>query len=492
MYSALPEFGSAEEELRFLRGLVALQRLSDEILEDCLERKLGLSSAVDVFLSSCARMIHAQGGFVQIRGSREPVLTRVSGKEPIDLERYASHQGAVPVDKRHTLFVTQLTLGTTAFGAIGFLLQGSFDDGGKQVMSLVEAVGEMLDSAVLGFLALAEGGTPLGRLDELNEAAAFRPKTRIGRYELVTPLGTGGMAQVMVAKTLGPSGVSRLVAIKRILPHLTSDPVMVAQFLDEARIGMRLTHPNLVTVYDFGQAVGGGYYIAMELLRGVDFDRVIYGAGAANLEPKLAVAVVLQALAGLHAAHELKGEDGAPLGLVHRDLSPHNVMVGFDGRVKLLDFGVAKVRNQKTVTLPGIVKGKPLYMSPEQAVGERVDRRSDLFSIGLMLYEALVGARCYVREDDTKTMEAIVRDPLPPRPSVIAPPLWDVLKRALEKAPEDRYRTAAEMADALREVAPPATDTEVARYLAFRFATQAADAAHWEKLAALPSSPVQG
>ncbi|MHB8877044.1 MAG: serine/threonine-protein kinase [Myxococcaceae bacterium] len=486
MYSAMPEFESQAEEVRFLRGLVSIQRMADEILEDCLERQVGLAAAVDVYLSQCARMIHAVGGFVQLRGSQEPVLTRVFGAEPVDLEKYAKYQGAVVLDERQTLFVTQLTLGVLDFGGIGFIVRGRFEGGGKQVMALVEAVGEMLDSAVLGFIALAEGASPLSRLDELCDGAAFRPRSRLGRYELLTALGTGGMAQVMVARTLGPSGVSRLVAIKRILPHLTDDPVMVEQFLDEARIGMRLSHPNLVTIYDFGQAAGGGYYIAMELLRGVDFDRVIYGAARARVgkvEPKVAVAVLSQALAGLHAAHELKGEDGVPLGLVHRDLSPHNVMVGFDGRVKLLDFGVAKVRNQRTVTLPGIVKGKPLYMSPEQAVGERVDRRSDLFSMGLILYESLVGARCFNRGDDTKTMEAIVRDPLPPRPELIAPPMWEVVKRALEKAPEDRFRTAAEMAEALREVVPASSDTELGRGVSQRFAAQHAEYSRWDKLA---------
>ena len=130
-------------------------------------------------------------------------------------------------------------------------------------------------------------------------------------------------------------------------------------------------------------------------------------------------------------------------------------------------------------------------MSPEQAVGERVDRRSDLFSIGLILYEALVGVRCFNRGDDTKTMEAIVRDPLPPRPDVIAPPMWEVAKQALEKAPEDRFRTAAEMADALRDVAPPATDTELGRHLSFRFAAEAGEAGRWEKLAEAPASPVK-
>lgn len=138
------------------------------------------------------------------------------------------------------------------------------------------------------------------------------------------------------------------------------------------------------------------------------------------------------------------------------DLSPHNVMVGFDGRVKVLDFGVAKVRDQRTVTLAGIVKGKPLYMSPEQATAERIDRRSDLFSMGLILYEALTGERAFDRNNDTLTMEAIVNDVLP-RHAMIPVPLWHIVARALAKDPHNRYRTALEMAEALSEACPPLT-----------------------------------
>jgi serine/threonine-protein kinase len=459
-------FESLEEEVRFLRGLVAVQRLADEVLEDCIERQLGLAAAADVFLSQCARMIHARGGFVQVVGSEGPVLMRVWGNEPFDWMTWVNATGAVTLGDERTVFVAPLTLGQTKLGCIGFILPGTFTDGGKQVMALVEAVAEMFDSALLSFLALSEGHTPLERLDELNDAGEFRPRARLGKYELLHPLGTGGMAQVMVARTVAPGGVSRLVALKRILPSLADDDKIVEQFLDEARLGMRFNHPNLVTFFDFGN-VAGSYFLVMELVRGVDFDHVIYWKHG-PLPPALITAVLCQALEGLHAAHELKGDDGASLGLVHRDLSPHNLMVGFDGRVKVLDFGVAKVRDQRTVTLPGIVKGKPLYMSPEQATAERIDRRSDIFSMGLILYEALMGRRAFDKKDDTKTMEAIVNDPLP-RPPQIAQPFWDVIARALEKSPDKRYRTAQEMAQALRTVAQPMRDSELGALLASRF-----------------------
>lgn len=470
-------FDSLEEEVRFLRGLVAVQRLADEVLEDCLERQLGLSAAADVFLTQTARMIHAKSAFVRVEGSSGPVLTRLFGPARLDVDALSRAPGVQPLDERRTIFVAPLTLGSTRLGALGYVLDGTFSDGGAQVLELVTSVAEMFDSAVLGFMALADGTAALEKLDELSAAGELKPRGRLGRYELVHALGTGGMAQVMVARTVNPGGVSRLVALKRILPRLADDAAIVEQFLDEARLGMKLNHPNLVTFYDFGQA-GGTYFIAMELIRGVDFDQLIY-APYGPLSHQLVSAVLTQALEGLHAAHELKADDGLPLGLVHRDLSPHNVMVGFDGRVKVLDFGVAKMREQRTVTLPGIVKGKPLYMSPEQACAERIDRRSDVFSMGLILYEALMGERAFDRRDDTKTMEAIVNEPLSRPPSIDAA-MWEVLSTALQKRPEDRYRNALDFAHALRELSAPMKDHELGALLKHRFPRRVEELEHWE------------
>lgn len=472
------KFDSVDEEVRFLRGLVAVQRLADEVLEDCLERQLGLSAAADVFLTQCARMIHAQSAFVQVKGTQGAVLTRVWGGGLFDLMRWVDARGAVRVDDEHTVFVASLDIGKLQLGSIGFVLPGHFSDGGLQVLELVGTIAEMFDSAVLSFIALAEGHTPGERLDELSQAGEFRPNARIGKYELLNPLGTGGMAQVMVARTVNPGGVSRLVALKRILPKLADDEVIVKQFLDEAKLGMRLNHPNLITIYDFGQG-NGSYFIAMELVAGVDFDHVVYWPHG-PLPEALVSAVVSQALEGLHHAHEAKGEDGLGMGLVHRDLSPHNLMVGFDGRVKVLDFGVAKMRNARTVTLPGIVKGKPLYMSPEQATAERIDRRSDLFSVGLILHEALTGTRAFDQHDDTKTMEAIVNDPLV-RPSGIPNHWWDIIEKALQKKPEDRYRNALEMAQAVRETVEPMKDHELGALVSSKFPRRVADVNAWEQ-----------
>lgn len=470
-------FESVDEEVRFLRGLVAVQRLADEVLEDCLERRLGLAAAADAFLTQCARMIHAQAAFVQVRGSEGVVLTRVWGTGGAEVVKFAESRGPTSLDDEHTLFIAALDLGTVQLGSIGFVLPGHFSDGGGQVMQLVDTIAEMFDSTVLSFIALSDGQSATERLDELAAAGEFRPNSRIGRYELLHPLGTGGMAQVMVARTLNPGGVSRLVALKRILPRLASDEVIVKQFLDEAKLGLRLSHPNLVTIYDFGQA-SGTYFLAMELIAGIDFDHVVYWPHG-PLPEALVSAVVTQALEGLHHAHEARGDDGLSMGLVHRDLSPHNLMLGFDGRVKVLDFGVAKMRNARTVTLPGIVKGKPLYMSPEQATAERIDRRSDLFSIGLILHEALTNKRAFDQHDDTLTMESIVNDALP-RPAGISDAWWKLIEKALQKRPEDRFRNALEMAQAVRETVRPLRDHELGALLTSRFPRRVAEVASWE------------
>jgi len=161
-------------------------------------------------------------------------------------------------------------------------------------------------------------------------------------------------------------------------------------------------------------------------------------------------------------------------------------MCGFDGRVKVLDFGVAKMRDQRTVTLPGIVKGKPLYMSPEQATAERIDRRSDIFSMGLILFEALLARRAFDQKDDTRTMESIVNDPLP-RPAGLPTPLWEVIDRALAKEPENRFRNALEMAQALRQAATPMKEHELASLLSARFPGRVTEVQTWEQISSTAS-----
>ncbi|MFL5321732.1 MAG: serine/threonine-protein kinase [Myxococcaceae bacterium] len=470
-------FDSDEQELKFLRAVHRAARMADEVIEDCLERALGLDAALDVILSSCAQMMRAEAGYVELVGTEGPVLARTFGRPGIALEKIRLWDGAVVLENGNTMVVAKMSLGSVPMGLLALELRGAIEGGARLPVALVETMAEQLDNSVLAFLALAEGSTAAERLDELNQSTAFRPKGRIGKYELVTPLGTGGMAQVLVARTRGPEGVGRLVALKRILPHLTSDQAMVDQFLDEAKIGMRLSHPNLVTFFDFGEAAGA-YFIAMELVRGIDVSEVL--RVQSPLEPQLAAAILAQGLEGLHAAHEVRGDDGLPLSLVHRDLSPQNLMLGFDGRVKVLDFGVAKSRIRRHLTIPGLVKGKPIYMSPEQAAGERLDRRSDLFAAGLILHELLTGKRAFEKLTDTASMEAIVNDPVSRHPSIPLP-LWDVVERALQKDPQRRYRTAREMAAAIRDVAHVASDIELARFVCSNFPERLSQYAEWDR-----------
>lgn len=459
------EFPSLEAEVAFLRGLTAVVRMADDILEDCLERGLHLDAAVDVFLTQCGRLVNAAAGFIVLRGSAGPVLSRTLGVPGVDVLEAAEWKGCRRLTRTRMLFCAPLALGRLELGTMGLVMDGEFEDGGALVMKLVDAMGDQLDTALLAFVALADGGNVLEKLDELAPEDPWTgTRGRLGRYELVTPLGTGGMAQVLVARTRGPEGLGRLVALKRILPQLASDPGMVSQFLDEARIGLRLSHPNLITFHDFGEAQGA-YFLVMELVRGVDFDRLL---AITRPPPAVVVAIVVQALQGLHAAHQARGEDGRPMYLVHRDLSPHNLMVGFDGRVKVLDFGVAKVRAQRTVTLPGIVKGKTLYMSPEQARGQDLDARSDLFAMGLILFEALTGTRAFERDTEVDSMKAICQVPLS-RPEGMSLGLWDVLDKALAKKPEQRFSHALQMSEALLRVCPPSRETDVGQLMATHF-----------------------
>jgi len=463
----LPTFASEQEELAFLRAVTRVTRLADDVVEDCLARKLGVSAALDVFLSYCARMLRAPAGTVVLEGPEGPLLGRVTGAPGFEFESHRAKDGAVPLDNGNTLLVCPLDVGGVRLGALGLELPGAHPDGAPLQRALLAAMADQLDVALLAFTGLDGGEGPAERLAALVRGGQGQDVGRMGPYRLLAPLGTGGMAQVLQAQ--GPG--NRVVALKRMLPHLVGEPDMVEAFSTEARLGLRLRHPNVVEVLDQGRD-GDAPWFTMELLRGVDLSQVIR-RHRQGLPLPVASAVVGQALRGLHAAHCLRGEDGRPLELVHRDLSPHNLMVGFDGVVKVLDFGVARSRMHRSVTAVGLVKGKPLYMSPEQASGEPLDARSDLFSMGLVLYKAAAGTLPFDRGDDLLTMTAIVSDPLPPHPRIPGP-LWEVLARACDKSVHARYPDARAMAGALSEAVPPATSTELAAFLRGAFPEQAA------------------
>jgi serine/threonine protein kinase len=275
----------------------------------------------------------------------------------------------------------------------------------------------------------------------------------VGRYALYGKLATGGMATVHFGRLLGPVGFSRTVAIKRLHPQYAKDPEFVAMFLDEARLAARIQHPNVVATLDV-VALEEELLLVMDYIRGEAFSRLLRAARKKSLEPPTSfiAAIVAGMLHGLHAAHEVTDERGQPLRVVHRDVSPQNVLVGVDGVPRLLDFGVAKAGARVQVTKDGQVKGKLSYMSPEQLTGQPVDRRADLFAAGVVLWEALTGKRLFLADDTQEIIRRIVDLPVP-APSLLnpaIPPAFDrIVARALEKDPNARYSTAREFAVAL-------------------------------------------
>jgi len=288
-------------------------------------------------------------------------------------------------------------------------------------------------------------------------AAVLAPGTRLGRYELIRRLAIGGMAELYLARSTGIAGFEKLVALKRILPQYAEADDFVAMFLDEARLAATIHHSNVAQVYDIGSDADGLYF-TMEYVHGVDLraivSTVVKRGELVPLEHALAIAI--GAAAGLHAAHELTAPDGAPLSLVHRDVSPSNVLVSYGGCVKIIDFGVVKAARRQTETRAGTLKGKIAYMSPEQCMGADLDRRSDVFSLGILLWEMTTGVRLFAAESEYALLRQIV-DHDAPRPSTVRADypadLEAIVMRALSRSRDDRYATAQELQLALEELA---------------------------------------
>jgi hypothetical protein len=283
---------------------------------------------------------------------------------------------------------------------------------------------------------------------------------RLGRYELLKKIAQGGMAEIFLARSSSIGGIEKVVVVKRMLPQFAGDDEFIQMFLDEARVAASLNHPNVVQMYDAGDDAGR-YYMAMEYLHGEDVRSILRAlrGGGRKLPIEHAVNVAIGSAAGLHHAHAAVGMDGKPLQIVHRDVSPHNVFLTFDGAVKVVDFGIAKARNRKSETRAGTLKGKVPYMSPEQLRGDvGIDRRSDVFAVGVMLYEITLGVRPHVTsgQGEFALMMSIARGDIRPPTSVdpdFPKPLEKILLKALAREPAHRYQTARELQEDLEAFA---------------------------------------
>ncbi|HET9625614.1 MAG TPA: serine/threonine-protein kinase [Kofleriaceae bacterium] len=309
---------------------------------------------------------------------------------------------------------------------------------------------------------------------------AGQAPARLGRYELIARLAAGGMGEIFLARMEGAAGFEKLYAIKRILPHLADDERFRVMLIDEARVAARMTHANVCHVYELGET-DGQLYIVMEYLEGTTVLPLLRKRSreAAPLDLGFVAGVIQQTSDGLHYAHELKDRAGGSLGIVHRDVTPSNLFITDAGMVKVLDFGIAKVKRESKQTQTGMVKGKYAYMSPEQLRGGEVDRRSDVFALGVVTYEMLALRRLFQRKTDYLTFHAVMEQPIidvrryrPDCPDALA----GVLRTALDRDPARRFATArqfgAAVVDAIRPARAPWGQGELADFIATQFSDE--------------------
>ena len=282
----------------------------------------------------------------------------------------------------------------------------------------------------------------------------MQPGTQLGRYTTVERIARGGMAEVYLAVATGIEGFEKLIALKVPHPHLAENPDFIRMFLNEARIAASLHHPNVCEVFDLGD--DDGLYMAMEYLNGETLRAILRKLAGRRLPVGVAIGIVQSVCAGLHYVHEASDAQGAPRGLVHRDISPSNIMLTYEGGVKIVDFGIAKAADITSATRTGTLRGKVPYMSPEQVACDRLDRRSDVFSLGVVLYEATTGRRMFWGHNDLTIMNRVAEGQyVPPHEIVPAYPreLAAILERAVAVDPDRRYRTAQDLALDLEDFA---------------------------------------
>ncbi len=306
-----------------------------------------------------------------------------------------------------------------------------------------------------------------------------------GNYQLIKRIALGGMAEVWLAKQTGIEGFNRHVVVKRILPHLAEDPEFVQMFLNEAKIASRFNHTNIAQIFDLGET-NGQYFIAMEFIHGEDLGRVMRRAWTTRqwFARHIALRIIAEACQGLHYAHTRNDDQGRPLRVVHRDVSPQNILISFEGAVKLVDFGIAKASDQVSNTRSGAIKGKFAYMPPEQAAGKPLDARTDVFALGLVLYELVTGVRPLKRDTEIATLQAALecRIEAPSQVAEVPVELDDVVMRALAKRPDERYVDAREFQRALEKVLLDskelATSAELSELMTTLFSERLVEEAH--------------
>ncbi len=306
-------------------------------------------------------------------------------------------------------------------------------------------------------LAPIDGGQKKKRKKKEGTGQTVVEGRSFGRFELLLEMGSGGMATLFLSRIRGPQNFEKLIAIKKIHDHLSKEEEFVDMFLDEARISAMIHHPNVVQIFDLG-SIDDVYFIAMEYVHGQDLSQMLRGVIRTKNQTfswTHASRLVADACAGLHAAHELKDQEGNPLGLVHRDVSPQNILVSYDGHLKVVDFGIAFAAEKISQTSVGTLKGKASYMSPEQSRGQPVDRRSDVFALGILLFECCCMKRLFREENEAATLLRVGAADVP-RPRSVRPELpaelERIILRALAKNPDDRFESAGEMAQALEKL----------------------------------------
>jgi serine/threonine-protein kinase len=306
------------------------------------------------------------------------------------------------------------------------------------------------------------------------EVAAGQPQQQthpvavIGRYALYEPIASGGMATVHIGRLIGPVGFSRTVAIKRLHPQFASDPEFVSMFMDEARVAARIRHPNVVPTLDV-VALDGELFLVMDFVQGESLYRLIRAAKHTGkvIKPDLACSIIIGVLHGLHAAHEAKNEHGEPLGIVHRDVSPQNVLVGTDGIPRVLDFGIAQAVGRLQTTRAGQVKGKLAYLAPEQLAGTS-DRQSDVYSTAVVLWETLTRQRLFKGENDGELLHAVLNKNVEPPSQFargISKELDEIVLHGLAREPADRYSTAKEFANVIERVTKLVSPSQIGEWV---------------------------